>query len=82
MDVGKCPECGHELSLEDITSPHVRLAIAAGGVMASAAVADLMLTLPQYDGAREGFDERVAEITEKLHETSDSLSEWGSAYDD
>jgi len=82
MEIAKCSECGHEIQLDDITSKQVRLVLAAGGLISTAAVTDLMLTLPQYDGAREGFDERLSEVTEKLHETTDSFSEWGSGYDE
>lgn len=82
MEVAKCPSCGHELDLDDITSPQVRLGIAAAGVIATAAICDMMLTLPQYDGARDGFDERLKEITEAMHETTDSFEQWGSAFDE
>ena len=81
MELAKCPKCDHELELADITSAHTRLGIAVAGLLSASAVVDLMLQLPEYESAREGFDERMEEITERVHEITDSMTEWGTAFD-
>jgi len=81
MEVAKCPKCDHELELADITTPHARLGLAVSGLLSASAVMDMLLQLPEYESAREGFDERMEEITERVHETTDSMTEWGTAFD-
>lgn len=81
MEVAKCPECGHDLSPEDIASPQIRLAMATGALLATAAIMDMLLQLPEYEHARPGFDERLKEITEKVQETVDHFSDWGDSFD-
>lgn len=82
MQIAKCSNCGHDVELSDIESKHIRLGIAAAGLIASASVVDLMLQLPQYELAQAGFDERLAEITETIHDTTDSFERWGNGFDD
>jgi len=81
MDLAKCPNCGTDIELTDITSDHVRLGVAVSGLLSASAVTDMLLQLPEYESAREGFDERMSEITERVHETTDSMVEWGTAFD-
>jgi hypothetical protein len=80
--IAKCPNCGQDIHLEDVESDHVKLALASGALIGSAAVVGMLVELPQYDGAKQGYDERIAEIIEVIHQTADHLTEWGEAYDD
>lgn len=81
MEIAKCPTCGTELGLEDLASDQIRLILAVGALISTAAVTGMLMELPEYDGAKEGFDERIAEITEQAHQTVDHLTEWGGAFD-
>ena len=79
--IAKCSNCGHGIHLEDIESDQVKLALAAGALLGTAAIVGMLVELPEYDGAKEGYDERIREIIEVLHQTADHLTEWGSSYD-
>lgn len=82
MHIATCPECGHDINLEDLSSDQLRLILAAGSLIATVAIQGMLMELPEYQDAREGFNDRVGEITEAIHQTVDHLTEWGSAFDE
>jgi len=81
VDVAKCPECGTEIRLTDLSSDQMKLIAVAGALVASAAVSGLMMELPQYQPARPGFDERLREIILRLQDDTEAFSSWGEAFD-
>lgn len=56
---------------------------AASNLIASVAVVGAMLEAdPRYENAREGFIQRVEEVTEYLDTQVEQIQSWGAAFDD
>jgi len=82
VEIAKCSNCGTEIDLDDLASDQLRLILAVGALIGTTAVQGVFLSLPQYEAAVDGFEARVKEITETVHQTVDDLAEWGDAYDE
>ena len=59
MEIAKCPDCGAEVTEEDMTSEQLRMALTAGVLIGAAAVTGVLMTLPEYSAASDGYDERL-----------------------
>ena len=82
MVLGKCPQCGEEITSEDLESDQQRLSLALGSLIATASVVGMLMELPEYQDARSGFEARLSDLIEEAHRNIDHLAEWGGAYDD
>jgi len=81
MQLLECPQCGTPISSEDIDSEHQQLILAAGSLIAAAALVGLMLEHPDYAIAQPGFTARMKEVTELLRGMADEMGQWGEAFD-
>ncbi len=81
MEIARCPSCGESISEEDMISDQVRLAFNVGMLVGAAAVTGMMVTLPDYAAARDGYDERLKEVTNEIAEHTEAFVMWGESYD-
>lgn len=79
--IGQCPECHHDIHLEDLTEQVPQLIQVAGLLVTHAGAVDLLLHLPEYQGTREGFDEKMTEMINIIGGWVEDLQVWGDAYD-
>jgi hypothetical protein len=81
VEIAKCPQCGEEVSEEDMISDQLRLALVAGMLVGAASITGMLMEIPDYLAARDGYDERLREVISRLEEDVGAFVEWGQAYD-
>lgn len=78
--IAPCPHCGEEVTTEDLTQP-LKLYFIIAALLAHAATVDSLLDHPDYAPVREGWNEKVESLTERLTEETTEILVFGEAYD-
>jgi hypothetical protein len=81
MEILECPNCGRTITDSDLSSEHQQLILAAGSLVATAALMGLMMEHPSYVLARDGFASKMAEVIEDLRQKAEDMGAWGEAFD-
>ena len=78
--IAQCPDCGSEVSTEDLPQP-MRLFVAAAALMVHASNLHGIMQLPEYAGIKENWDERLEGITSQLLGEASDMQDFGEHYD-
>lgn len=82
MDIGKCPNCGTFLGLEDLDNEtFMALIVVQGAMLSTISMMAPLMHLEQYAMAKEGFEARINEITKATQQHTEELISWGEHFD-
>ena len=79
--IAQCPTCHSDIHLEDLSEQVPQLIQVAGLLVTHAGAIDMLMHLPEYQGSREGFDERMTEMIDTISKWVEDLQVWGDAFD-
>lgn len=75
-----CPRCGAEVGTDDLAQPY-KLYWLVAILLVHAALVDSLLDAPEYALTKEGWNERIEELSKRLEEESTEMVQFGSAFD-
>lgn len=81
MRIANCPTCATELEIHHIEEPITRLVVSLGILIVNASMMYAAMHDPRYALAREGFIERLNELSAIAEKDWNELQDWGEVYD-
>lgn len=81
MEVAKCPTCDTAITTDEFEEPLTKLALSLGALLINASMMRIVMEKPSHDWAREGFMERLNELSAIAEKDMHELQDWGEAYD-